>query len=58
MLFGRIQDWNIVQSVGFDVNFQNIYNLLYRRINSVEVEASGPQNFNLTTNFKGIIAIS
>jgi hypothetical protein len=58
MLFECFKRWEILKIAGLCMRFQNICNLLYPRLNSVEMETSGPQNFDLMTIFKEIIVLS
>jgi hypothetical protein len=53
-----LKDGKLLKIAGLCVRFQNIYNLLYSRLNSVEMETSGSQNFDLMRNFKEIIVLS
>jgi hypothetical protein len=53
-----LKDGKLLKNVGLDVSFQNIYNVPCLSPDSVEMETSGSQNFDLMRNFKEIIVLS
>jgi hypothetical protein len=58
MLFEWFKRWENIGIVGLNVSFQNIYNVPCLSPDSMEMETSGSQNFNLMTIFRKIIVLS